>query len=334
MPARSSPGRSPSIAFRSIAFLVLAAACWAAGTVVSKQAVAEVPPLTLLAVQLAASVAFLLIVARVRGERLPSRGDGRNLARLGLLNPGLAYALSLVGLVEITASVAVLLWALEPILILALAATVLRERVGPPVIAGSVVAIAGLALVVAEPAAGGSVAGIALTVGGVAVCAIYTVASRRWLPGTSDSTLGVVAGQQVHALALAVIVVMVFGVTGQVVLPATVSPAGVAAALGSGLLYYAFAYLFYLTALREIRASVAASSFYLIPVIGVALASVAGERLEPLQWLGATVVVAAVAAITVVGIRRTRSDSAETDQPSSAPASAQIATTPRPASRS
>ena len=334
MPARSSLGRSRSIAFRSIALLVLAAACWAAGTVVSKQAVAEVPPLTLLAVQLAASVAFLLIVARVRGERLPTRGDGRNLARLGLLNPGLAYALSLVGLVEITASVAVLLWALEPIMILVLAAMVLREHVGPPVIAGSVAAVAGLALVVAEPAGGGSIAGIGLTIGGVAVCAVYTVASRRWLPGTSDSTLGVVAGQQVHALALAVVVVLVFGATGQAVLPATVSIGGLAAALGSGLLYYAFAYLFYLSALREIRASVAASSFYLIPVIGLALASVAGERLEPPQWLGATVVVAAVATITVLGIRRSGSDSAETDQPSSAPASAQTATTPRPASRS
>ena len=40
---------------RNVHYLILAAACWAGGTVVSKQAVAEVPPLTLLAVQLAAS---------------------------------------------------------------------------------------------------------------------------------------------------------------------------------------------------------------------------------------------------------------------------------------
>ena len=329
MAARASLRR-----YRNLAYLILAAACWAGGTVVSKQAVAEVPPLTLLTVQLAASVVFLLVIARLRGERLPARGDGRNLARLGLLNPGLAYALSLIGLVEITASVAVLLWALEPILILALAAIVLRERVGPAIVVGSLAAVAGLGLVVAEPAAGGSATGIGLTIAGVAVCAVYTVASRRWLPGASDSTLGVVTGQQVHALGLAVVVVVALGLAGQPILPVAVSPAGLAAALGSGLLYYAFAYLFYLSALRAIRASVAASSFYLIPVIGVALASLAGERLEPLQWLGAGIVVGAVALITILGTRTSSSDEPSAAQPSSASASAQIATTPRPASRS
>ena len=328
---RDRAGRN--LAGRNLAYLVLAAACWAGGTVVSKQAVAKVPPLTLLAVQLAASVGFLLVVARIRGERIPTQGDGRNLARLGLLNPGLAYALSLVGLVEITASVAVLLWALEPIVILVLAALVLRERIGPVTVAGSMAAVGGLALVVAEPAAGGSAAGIALTIAGVGVCAVYTVAARKWLAGASDSTLGVVLGQQVHALALAVAVVVAFAAAGQVMVPASLSPAGLAAALGSGLLYYAFAYLFYLSALRRIRASVAASSFYLIPVIGVALASAAGERLDPIQWLGAVVVVGAVALITVVGIRASASEP-EGDQPSSAAASAQIATTPRSASRS
>ena len=319
---------------RNVLYLLLAAACWAGGTVVSKQAVAEVPPLTLLAVQLAASVGFLVVVARLRGEGVPTKGDGLRLSRLGLLNPGLAYALSLVGLAEITASVAVLLWALEPILILALAALVLRERIGPAIVVGSAAAVVGLILVVAEPAAGGSAMGIVLTIAGVAVCAVYTVASRTWLPGASDSTLGVVLGQQLHALGLAVLVVIAFAVGGQAMLPATVSLAGAAAALGSGLLYYAFAYLFYLSALRRMRASVAASSFYLIPVIGVALAWVAGERLDPLQWIGGAVVVGAVALITILGIRAAPGDHAGEDQPSSASASAQIAITPSDASRS
>jgi drug/metabolite transporter (DMT)-like permease len=318
---------------RSLVFLLLAAACWAGGTVVSKQAVAEVPPLTLLAIQLTLSVGFLLVVARLRGEPLPRGGDGRKLARLGLLNPGLAYALSLVGLTEITASVAVLLWALEPILILALAAIVLRERIGPPVVAGSIAAVAGLALVVAGPAMVGSAMGIGLTIAGVGVCALYTVGSRRWLPGATDSTLGVVAGQQVYALALAAVVVAIVGIGGGPVLPSSISLAGLAGALVSGLLYYAFAYLFYLSALRALRASVAASSFYLIPVIGVGLAALAGERLEPLQWLGGGIVVGAVALITIVGIRRAR-DEAPPNQPSSASTSAQMAMTPSDASRS
>ena len=318
---------------RNVAFLILAAACWAGGTVLSKQAVAEVPPLSLLAVQLAVSVAFLLVVARFRGERLPDQGDGRNLARLGLLNPGLAYGLSLVGLAEISASVAVLLWALEPILILALAAIVLRERIGPAVVAGSLAAVGGLALVVAEPAMRGSAVGVGLTVAGVAVCALYTVGSRRWLPGAADSTLGVVAGQQVYALGLAVAVVALVGLSGGRVLPNSITLGGLAGAVLSGLLYYAFAYIFYLSALRAMRASVAASSFYLIPVIGVGLAALAGDRLGTLQWLGGGIVVAAVALITRIGIRAAR-DGEAAAQPSSASASAQIAMTPSDASRS
>ena len=88
---------SSPLARRHVLSLVLAAACWGIGTAVSKQAVAEIPPLTLLAAQLAVSLLFLAPVARRRGERMPPGRDGRRLARLGLLNPGLAYALSLLG---------------------------------------------------------------------------------------------------------------------------------------------------------------------------------------------------------------------------------------------
>ena len=63
------------------------------------------------------------------------------------------------------------------------------------------------------------------------------------------------------------------------------------------LIYYGLAYWFYLTGLRRLPASTAAVSFYLIPLFGVATASAFGERLEPLQWLGAAIVIAAVAAI-------------------------------------
>ncbi len=284
--------RRPAVA------LLLAAACWGAGVVLSKQAVAEIPPLALLPIQLAISVAFLLVVARRRGDRLPVGPAGRRLAMLGALNPGLAYALSLLGLAQITASLSVLLWALEPVLILLLAWLVLRERVGASLVVLSTVAVGGLGLVLYEPTASGAWVGVALTVAGVACCAVYTVAARRWLPGT-DSTLGVVAAQQTWALAFSLVVLAAAAVAGMAVVPSAISPGGLASTVASGLLYYGLAYWFYLTGLRAVPASIAAVSFYLIPVFGVAAASLAGERLEALQWVGAAVVVVAVAAITV-----------------------------------
>jgi drug/metabolite transporter (DMT)-like permease len=287
---------------RPVIVLVLAAACWGGGTAVSKQAVAELPPLTLLAIQLATSVAFLLVVVRLRGEGLPRGREGRLLGRLGLLNPGLAYALSLIGLTSITASLSVLLWAFEPILILGLAAIVLGERIGRGLIVASGIAVGGMTLVLFDPSASGSFVGVALTIAGVAACAVYTIATRRWLLG-SDSTFGIVLAQQLHALAFAIALVVAVAVAGGVVAPVRLSALGAASALGSGLLYYAFAYSLYISALRKVRASIAAASFYLIPVFGVAVAAAFGERLEPLQWIGAVVVVGAVTIITIRAAR-------------------------------
>jgi probable blue pigment (indigoidine) exporter len=280
------------VAGSPVALLVLAAACWGTGTAVSKQAVAVVPPMTLLAVQLAASLVFVLLA----GGRTRLSAEDAPIRRLGLLNPGLSYALGLIGLTGITASAAVLLWALEPIGILVLAAVLLGERVGGRVIALSALAIGGLVVVLYDSAVSGETVAIAISAAGVACCAVYTIAARAWLRA-SDSTVAVVFGQQLYALAFAVAVVAVLGVAGAQVLPSSMTPLVLASALGSGLLYYGFAYWLYLSALRRLPASLASTSVYLIPIFGLVAAATLGERLAPVQWLGAVVVVAAMLGI-------------------------------------
>ncbi len=70
---------------------------------------------------------------------------------------------------------------------------------------------------------------------------------------------------------------------------------GLASAITSGVLYYGLAYCLYLSGLRHVPASFAAVSFYLIPVFGVAGAfHLLGERLDPSQWLGVAIVLAAI----------------------------------------
>ena len=312
-----------------VAFLlVLAAASWGVGTVISKRAVAEIPPLTLLVVQLATSVAALglaTLVARGRAATHEANGSGRHadsLDRLGLLNPGASYALSLVGLSQISASLSVLLWAAEPILILALAWWWLRERVTTRLVALSLAAVGGMALLVWAPGLGGQATGIAVTMAGVGCCAIYTVLARRRL-GEAASTIRVVLGQQAWALGLAIVLwlgAIALGAPARLV-PVAAGPdadlaapapavilAGISAeawlgAVVSGVVYYALAYGFYLAALRHVPASLAASAFYLIPVFGLAGAwLLLGERLDPAQWLGAAIVLAGV-----VGIARSSS---------------------------
>lgn len=286
-----------TLARRDYLPLILAAACWGFGTVISKRAVAEIPPLTLLPIQLGSSLLLLLILMRARGLPLRDHTASPILARLGLLNPGLSYALSLLGLVTITASLSVMLWALEPLLILLLAGWFLREPLTRGLVLLSLVAVGGMLMVIYQPGGSGSPIGVLLTVAGVGCCAIYTVITRRWI-STSDSTAHVVVAQQAFALAFAFVLATAAWMLGGTLRSEAISLIGWASAVGSGVLYYGVAYWLYLTGLRRVPASIAAASFYLIPIFGVAGGFlVLGERLEPSQWIGAAIVLAAIGVI-------------------------------------
>jgi drug/metabolite transporter (DMT)-like permease len=160
----------------------------------------------------------------------------------------------------------------------------------------SLVAIGGMVLVLYQPGSGGQAVGIALTLAGVACCAVYTIATRKFLG--DEPTLTVVLAQQVAALAFVVAGTVLLAVTGSAPDLAGVSTEAWLSALASGLVYYALAYWFYLTGLRRSTASFAAMAFYLIPIFGVTAGmALLSERLDPMQWLGVAVVLAALLGI-------------------------------------
>jgi drug/metabolite transporter (DMT)-like permease len=99
-------------------------------------------------------------------------------------------------------------------------------------------------------------------------------------------------------MGLALVVALVAGLPGGGLRWSGVSTAALVSAVGSGLLYYAAAYWFYLSALRRVPASLAATSFYLIPVFGVgASIGLLGERLGVGQWVGVAIVMVAILSI-------------------------------------
>ncbi|WP_148570873.1 DMT family transporter [Nocardioides caldifontis] len=282
----------------SVIALTAAAACWGVGTVVTKQVVDAVAPLTLLPLQLAASCVFLVAAAGVRRERPAWDPPMRRLAALGLLNPGAAYALGLIGLTTITASMSVLLWALEPVLILLLAALLLREHVSARLGASVAVAMVGVLLVVYQPGAAGAPVGIVLTLVAVACCALYTVITRKLV--LDDSSLMIVLAQQATALAFAVVIATVVGAAGGTGWSfAGMDAAAWLAAAASGVLYYGLAFWLFVTGLRHVPASYAGAFLPLIPVAGLSAGYLVGERLEPRQWLGAAVIVVATAVLAL-----------------------------------
>ena len=229
-------------------------------------------------------------------EFLTMSRRARTARTAGCTGSRVAYALGLIGLTTITASMSVLLWALEPVVILLLAALLLRERIPPALAVTLAVAISGALLVVYQLGASGDVVGITLTLVSIGFCALYTVLTRRMM--LDDSSLAVVFAQQAAALVFAVAVASVVELAG--------GPGWDLAGLGtgvwvsaavSGILYYGLGFTFYVTGLRHLPASYAGAFLPLIPVFGVAAGYLVGERLGLRQWIGAIVIVAATAAI-------------------------------------
>ncbi|MBI3746882.1 MAG: DMT family transporter [Chloroflexi bacterium] len=300
MTARRTPATATASPVRPALHLILAAACWGVGTVMSKQAVAVVPPLLLLPGQLAASLVFLIGLVIVRGERSAFTTRPRPIDVLGMLNPGLAYALALVALRSVSASVAVVVWATEPAIVAILARIVLGERLSAAQGLLSAVAVAGIIVLAGASGPGTEWQGVALLVAAVLCCAAYTVATRRWLPGVVE-TAGLVLRQQAAGLVFALALALLAGSFLDTGPRSGVGFDGLAIAsvVGSGVVYYGLAYAFYLAALRHVTAPVAATSFYLVPVFGLWAAFAVGERLEVRAWVGAGLVIAALAGMVI-----------------------------------
>jgi probable blue pigment (indigoidine) exporter len=283
--------------------LIGAAACWGVGTAMSKRAVAEIAPLTLLPVELTVGVAVLLVARVVTGDRALPTHHRSPLAWLGVLNPGVSYALGFAGLATITAGTSSLLWATEPVLILGLAWWILRQRPSARILWLGGLALAGVMLVVGVSDLRLSLVGVTLTMAGVAACAVYTVLASRYL-SEQEPTLGVVVIQQSAALVFALLLGIGGLVAGSAAAPDEVSMTAWANALGAGALYYGLAFWWYLHGLRSLTPGVAGVFINLVPVFGISSSAIfLGERLSGWQWIGAAVTVAAVTAVAILQTR-------------------------------
>jgi drug/metabolite transporter (DMT)-like permease len=198
-----------------------------------------------------------------------------------------------------------LIWAAEPILILALAWFILRERPSRSFTILSLVALAGAALVVGSGGSeGGLLSGNLLILTAVFCCAVYTVLSRRLVVHVDPVLLTAV--QQTVSLIWAVLIWLVAEYTAfSNVLPAAteavgpINPGVWALAGLSGIVYYGLAFWFYIYGLKQTTASQAGFFLNLIPLFGLAGAFVfLDERLSLMQWLGAFFILLAVIAMS------------------------------------
>ena len=289
----------PSTVHTSLArlSLIAASASWGIATVLSKDLVLSFSPLMILAIQLAVGAGLTWAMVIVRGPRHISLADLATASGLGVLNPGLAGILNILGLYHAEASLVSVLWAVESIFIVFLAVWCLQESVSRVQLWASLAAVIAVAVVTLSPGTSVSLAasgyGAILVLVAVLAYAIFVVLSRSLL-AASDPLISV-ALQQSVALAWVLAMLPLHWSDPGLADLAALSSGEWLLCVASGILEFALGAWLFLHGLRHTPAASAAAYLSLTSVFGVAAAyALLGERLTVSQTIAAIVLLVSV----------------------------------------
>ena len=269
--------------------------CWGVGITLTKVALSEITPTTLLIIQLFSSVLFLMTVCLLTAQQLPFSWQQLKQGVAGIFEPALAYMFGIVGIEMTTASNATLIGSTEVILTILLAAVFLKEKLTALklLLAGiSCVGVLLLMLKDAQSTGQSSLVGDVLVLIGTLFAVFYALLSKRQI--ATVHPLQLTTSQQTIGL---LTTVLCFGVLSALSPAYGMSAANISLpfwllAIGSGIMQYGLAFLLYLIALQSVPASHAAFYLTLIPVFGVASAVlIIGEQPSLAQAIGGCLVV-------------------------------------------
>ncbi len=293
--AASAETTNQPIPVRSVVALVLLVIVWGLSIPVTKLGLADFPPMTLTALRYLAAAPFFLWFA-LRGPR-PS---GRALAAmtgLGVIGMGVGQVTQTLGVNLTAASVATVIGATIPILVVVLAAVRLGQRIHAVHVAGLLVALGGVGVV----ATGGDVAALAgagdsLIGGGLVLISAVSVALYYVLSTELAMRLSVITVAAWSSL-IGAIVLVPFSAWELATVPLAVpSWQGIAAVLYLGVLVTVAGVWVWLNLMRSLPARIAAGSQYMQPLVGVvASAWLFGDTLGPAFMTGTALVLAGIA---------------------------------------
>jgi len=284
---------------RDVATTVVVTAVWGLAFVGIKEVTAHGPPLTLAGARFVLGGALLLPLARRRAAApaLPGRRvrplSGREVVLVALLQTTALYGLGFIGVQHTTAGTAALLLNTNPVMVALLAWPMLGEPLGRSSVAGTLLAVAGVALVSIRSGFG-SPFGIALLLAGALAWASASIVIKRM--GSVD-LMRLSCGQMlVGGLPL-----LLVGLLVEHRLPHPTTAA---------VLWFAFLvipatavnFVLWFGLLERYSATAMTSWLFLIPVFGV----LSGAALldEPLTWR-----IAAGAALVIAGVLLTQRQS-------------------------
>lgn len=261
---------------------------WGAGVVFAKAAIAEFPPILLMAIRFLVTALALVWFVRV------PRGQLSKLFWVALIASAIQYSLTFTGLKWIDVSVAALVVQLEVPFLVLLGALVLKERPGVRKWVGILLAFFGVGLIVGEPKLGSAWFALALVVGGAFSWAVGQVMVRRL---KSIDGLTVTAWVAVFATPQLFVMSLIFE-RGQWQAIQNADWIVWSAVLYMGLIMTALGYGLWYSLVRKHPVSLVAPFLLMLPVFSVLGGLVfLGERPTVQIAIGGVVVIAGVAFI-------------------------------------
>ena len=244
------------------------------------------PGRPLLAGMLRALPAGLVLVALTRQR--PVGTWWAKAAVLGTLNIGGFFALLFMAAYRLPGGVAATLGAVQPLVAAGLAATLLRERLRPEVVAAGVIGVVGVALLVLRAGAQLDGLGVLAGLAGAASMATGVVLTKRW--GRPVPLLAFTAWQLVAGgLVLAPLALAVEG------LPPALGPDNVAGYLWLGSVGTAVAYSLWFRGIERLPVARVSLLGLLSPIVATTAGwIVLGQTLTPVQGVGAALVLGAL----------------------------------------
>lgn len=266
----------------------------------------ELEPLWGAGVRFAVAASVLCAIGLATRRPFPRGGALRGALWFGLFAFTGAYALFYIGAVEVPAGTAGVIMALVPLLTLVLAAAQRLERFSWRGLVGSLLAAAGIGVILSGSAGAGAPVGPVLLVVGAATCASQAGIVVKRVPDADVITMNGVA----MAVGASALLALSFTIGEEHALPSSPSvwvAVSFLALVGSPLLF-----ILYVFVLNRWTASAASYQFVLFPPVTIVLgALVAGESVTGGLLLGLPLVLAGV---YVGALRRGGSSAA---QPSS-----------------
>jgi len=283
---------------------------WGATFVATKIALQEVSPATVVWLRFGMGLVVLGLAAGHRREfSLPSRGDWKVLAFLGLIGVAFHQWLQANGLQTAQATTTAWIVATTPIFIALLGWIVLGERLGRNQFAGMAVAALGVVLVVSKGSLTSLLVGHAAGMGDVLVMisapnwAIYTILSRRLLTRMPPARM--IFFVMLAGWVFVTVWLVGFGPgMGEL---AELSGRGWMAVAGLGILGSGLAYVMYYDALRVLSASQLGVFLNVEPLVTMLLAApMLGEPITGVVVLGGGLIIAGIYLVNRTPLRGAR----------------------------